>query len=88
MPKKRCLVKRRTNETFQTHLIEIKAIKGLKNEIQGEVNQQLWLAKHTNRWMDDDLDALEPQTIQRLKKSSKEKENQTSTQTKLMKLSN
>jgi len=37
--------------------------------------------------MDDDIDVLGLQTTQRLKKSSKEKENQISTQTKQMKLS-
>jgi len=37
--------------------------------------------------MDDDLYALGPQTIQRLKKSSKEISNQTNTPDKLMRLS-
>ena len=51
MPEKRHLIKRRTNQTFQTCLIEIKAIKGLKHKMHGAVNKPLdLLSTQTAEW--------------------------------------
>lgn len=51
MSEKRGLIKRRTNKTFQTCLIEMKATKGLKNKMHGAANQQLDLmSKQIAKW--------------------------------------
>lgn len=57
------------------------------NEIQGVNSPITWLIEFTISWMDDNLDALGPPTIQGLKKSSKNKANQQAHNPNQMKLS-